>query len=535
MAANRNCLVLIILSLIAGSHGANIVGLFASLSPSHLVIQMSMARILAEAGHNVTVVTVLKPPSLHKDINHILVPLKEEDLQAFSQIFANSAKKADGNAQIAMIRNAGVMSQAFAKMGNVMKHQLVKDLYENKDNHFDLVIVGYFMNNFQLALAHKLKVPQVIALSNPPTFLCHLLGNPREESYVPSMAVAAKPGEILTFRKRLINFLSTLGQRIFFGLLETNNKKIFTEIYGDDPSLPSYEDLQKNISLIFFSSHAISEGPIRPNVPAVIEVGGIQVKEKPDPLPENVEKFLNNTPHGAIFFSLGSNLKTANFKTDTVQKMFNVLSKLKQKVIWKWDDLENLPGTSDNILYGKWLPQDDILAHPSIKLFITHAGKGSVTEAQYHGKPMLALPVFGDQPANAEAMEEQGFGVTQDIITLEEDTFKAGILEVLQNPKYDRAVKAFSSLYRDRPLSARETLIYWVEYVIRHHGAPHLQSPAVHMSFIAVHNLDLYALITILILVICFLFKWIAIILLRKLFGSSKKSKSSPKKKTKKQ
>lgn len=154
------------------------------------------------------------------------------------------------------------------------------------------------------------------------------------------------------------------------------------KLYGDDPSMPEYSEVHKNLSLGFFGSHALSEGPIRPNVPAIIEVGGIQVKDTPDPLPTPIADFLGNATDDAILLCLGSNVQGKHLKPDTVQKMFNVLSKLKQRVIWKWEDPENTPGKSDNILYSKWLPQDDILAHPKVKLFITHAGRGGITEAQ---------------------------------------------------------------------------------------------------------------------------------------------------------
>ncbi|EDW37471.1 GL25511 [Drosophila persimilis] len=350
MAVHSNSIpFLLILALVAsGSQGANILGLFTSLSPSHLVIQMSMAKILAESGHNVTVVTALKPPLLHPAVNHIQVTLDEADGKSFGALVADMAKRDTSNAVISMLVAMGSLTSAFGKMADVLRHQKVKDLYEHTDNHFDLVIWEASM-----------------------------------------------------------------------------------------------------------------------------------VKDQPDPLPENIEDFLNSasSDDGAIFLSLGSNVKAEHIKSDTVQKMFNVISKLKQKVIWKWDNLENTPGKSENILYAKWLPQDDILAHPKIRLFITHAGKGGVTEAQYHGKPMLALPVFGDQPGNAAALVTQGFGLSLSLLTLEEQSFRDNIHEILENPKYNRAVKAFSSLYRDRPLSARQTLLYWVDYVIRHHGAAHLQSP----------------------------------------------------------
>jgi len=260
--------------------------------------------------------------------------------------------------------------------------------------------------------------------------------------------------------------------------------------------MPDYSEMLKNTSLVFFCSHAASEGSIRPNVPAAIEIGGIQIKDKPDALPKNLEEFLGNATDGAILLSLGSNVQGSHIKSDTVEKMFKVHSKLKQRVVWKWEDLDRVPGKSDNILYSRWLPQDDILAHPNIKLFINHAGKGGITESQYHGKPMLSLPVFGDQPSNAFAMVKNGFGLTLSLLNLEEKPFKDAIEEILSNPQYSQKVALFSSLYRDRPKSARDSLIYWTEYVIRHHGAAHLQSPLVHMDFIAANNLDICVLFT---------------------------------------
>ena len=49
----------------------------------------------------------------------------------------------------------------------------------------------------------------------------------------------------------------------------------------------------------------------------------------------------------------------------------------------------------------KWAPQNDVLAAPSIKVFVTHCGVNSINEAAYHGTPVVAVPFFGDQPHNA--------------------------------------------------------------------------------------------------------------------------------------
>lgn len=57
-----------------------------------------------------------------------------------------------------------------------------------------------------------------------------------------------------------------------------------------------------------------------------------------------------------------------------------VFRKLKQRVIMKWES-ETLAGKPNNVMINEWLPQDAILAHPNVKLFISHCGLGSVAEA----------------------------------------------------------------------------------------------------------------------------------------------------------
>jgi glucuronosyltransferase len=43
---------------------------------------------------------------------------------------------------------------------------------------------------------------------------------------------------------------------------------------------------------------------------------------------------------------------------------------------------------------------------------------------------------------------------------------------------YTQNTERISRLFRDRPLSPLDTAVYWLEHVIKHKGAPHLQSPA---------------------------------------------------------
>ncbi|XP_016994208.2 UDP-glucosyltransferase 2 [Drosophila takahashii] len=484
---------------IHGTHSANILGLFPSLSPSHLIISMSAAKVLTERGHNVTVVSVLEPTITHKNIHLVQVPMTKEEIKQRSETIGAKQKNNSSNRLTSILNMSSQMDSMLKKMADVFKDERVKNLYLNKGNHFDLVISGYFMNDYQLGFARKVNAPVIVLAPGPPSqMLNYLIGNPHD---------VVEKDKDMSFGQRLDGYITSLFYQVFVRQIDQRNRQFYKELFADDPNMPEYSEMLKNTSLVFFCSHAASEGSIRANVPAAIEIGGIQIKDKPDVLPKNIEDFLGNATDGAILLSLGSNVQGSHIKSDTVEKMFKVLSKLKQRVIWKWEDLEKTPGHSDNILYSRWLPQDDILAHPNIKLFINHAGKGGITESQYHGKPMLSLPVFGDQPSNAFAMAKNGFGLTLSLLSLEEKPFEEAIEEILPNPKYSQKVAQFSSLYRDRPTSARESVVFWTEYVIRHHGAAHLQSPLVHMDFVAANNLDIHVLFAALLVGILILIK----------------------------
>jgi glucuronosyltransferase len=85
-------------------------------------------------------------------------------------------------------------------------------------------------------------------------------------------------------------------------------------------------------------------------------------------------------------------------------------------------------------------------------------------------------------------------------------------------------------MYRDRPMNARETAAYWVEYVIRHRGAPHLRSPAADLNFLQRNSIDVVALLFAIIYVVFKLitkaFKYLA----AKMCKSSKNEKKKLKK-----
>jgi len=130
-------------------------------------------------------------------------------------------------------------------------------------------------------------------------------------------------------------------------------------------------------------------------MPNTVEIAGIHVKPV-KPLPADIQEFLDSATDGVILFSMGSFIQSKQWPVEMREALVKSFGKLKQKVLWKYEN-ETLPGNPGNIKIGSWIPQRDILAHPNVKLFITHGGLLGTTEAIIEGVPVLGLPIFGDQ------------------------------------------------------------------------------------------------------------------------------------------
>lgn len=100
----------------------------------------------------------------------------------------------------------------------------------------------------------------------------------------------------------------------------------------------------------------------------------------------------------------------------------------------KWESNE-LEGKPDNVFINKWLPQDDILAHPNLKVFISHCGLGSVVEAKFHGVPIVGIPLGIDQNGNVDSIIKEGWAEKVQIETLNEIELETALRKVLNEPK----------------------------------------------------------------------------------------------------
>ncbi|XP_068211496.1 UDP-glycosyltransferase UGT5-like [Palaemon carinicauda] len=181
-----------------------------------------------------------------------------------------------------------------------------------------------------------------------------------------------------------------------------------------------------------------------------------------------------------------------------------------------------MPGIPPNVRVARWLPQQDILGHPRLRLFITHGGLLSTLESVYHGRTVLGVPVFGDQMGNMRDVERQGWGKALSWDDLTEERLLQGILSVMHNKTMHEIVQSKSLLMKDRLMTPRDLVLFWTEYVIRHKGAAHLKCPLAQMPWYKVYNVDVWLIFAMLCMLIVWLLFYAIRAVLRFLFKKMK-------------
>ena len=72
----------------------------------------------------------------------------------------------------------------------------------------------------------------------------------------------------------------------------------------------------------------------------------------------------------------------------------------------------------DRGLLASWCPQQEVLEHPSVRVFLTHCGWNSIMETICAGVPVICWPFFADQQTNchyARTSWEIGLEVNNDV------------------------------------------------------------------------------------------------------------------------
>lgn len=89
-----------------------------------------------------------------------------------------------------------------------------------------------------------------------------------------------------------------------------------------------------------------------------------------------------------------------------------------------------------NVHVERFVPQDEVLARARVVL--CHGGSGTVIGALTAGVPMVVMPLFADQPQNAERVTQIGAGLSV-AQSASAEALRAALMRVLDEPQFPAA------------------------------------------------------------------------------------------------
>ncbi|XP_049868359.1 UDP-glucosyltransferase 2-like [Pectinophora gossypiella] len=514
--------------LAVSNHGdsARILGLFPHTGRSHQMVFEPLLETLAERGHHITSVSFFplkNPPANYTDVTlEGISPLGLESIDL--NLFENP------NKLVSYLGAERLLMQIFAfhpldEYAVTICKKLVDwpELIKALKQEYDLVIVEYFNSDCMLGLLHiyGIQAP-IVALSSSGLmpWSPDRIGVSDNPAYVPLISTFFTPK--MDFWQRLENTLFQIIYKYWFrSQIQLKEQEIIEKHFGK--RIPDLKDLGKNLSLIMVNTHHTLNG-VRPLLPGVLEVGGMHMDHSRKPIPHYIERFINESDHGVVLLSFGSLIKTSTLPKYKEEMIVNACAKLKQRVIWKYEDSKEEGTLTGNILRVRWIPQYELLQHPKVIAFVAHGGLLGMTEAVAAGKPMVVVPFFGDQPNNAAAAEARGLAKVVSYTELSEKALADAMKEAVSAEMRVNA-RRVSSIWRDRQADPLDTAIYWTERVIRWGKQDPLHSAARDLSYVELALLDVAAALILAIITILLVLRFILSLIPKFLGFGTKKEK----------
>ncbi|CAH1245050.1 UGT2B11 [Branchiostoma lanceolatum] len=169
----------------------------------------------------------------------------------------------------------------------------------------------------------------------------------------------------------------------------------------------------------------------KPMMPNMVSIAG-HVAEDVKPLSEEMEKFVQSSgDDGVILVTFGS--MVAAMPAEIADMLAAAFARLPQKIVWRYAGTPP-PSLGSNTKTMEWVPQNDLLAHPKTKAFVSHCGYNGVAEAMYHGVPLVGMPLVTDAHDNIARMVARGMAVSLDIHSVTSEEVYQAITSVISDP-----------------------------------------------------------------------------------------------------
>ncbi|XP_072449000.1 UDP-glucuronosyltransferase 3A1-like [Chiloscyllium punctatum] len=454
---------------------------------SHYLIFDEISQILHESGHSVNMLVQLGIPRI-KGINYTSRSNSyrvtswsgnEEYISSFNNWFLEQQKLYfEGRESLRAFRD--LMGHFALQCEMILNDTSLMDSL--KAEQFDIALIDAF-NPCSLLVAEKLHV-HFVSVHAGNFVNWYLADLPSPVSYIP--ASRSMLTDQMGFWERVKNSAMFLGAWLTERILFTQFDQVIRTCFpvGSQPTL---SELYLKAELSIYNTDFTMDFP-RPLLPNMVYVGGLLSKPA-KPLPQELEDIISTVgDEGFVMVTFGSMLASVTQQV-VLEELNAAFSRIPQLVIWRhlhsrWPS-EVLP--APNVKLVDWLPQNDLLGHPKVRLLVTHGGLNSLMEAVYHGVPVIGIPLFGDQFDNMVRVEAKGFGLTVQVNQLQ--ALSNAIATVTGDKRYKDSAMTLSHLHRSHPFPPRQRLLRWVEYIVEH-GGSHLRTYGLQQPWYQRYLLD---------------------------------------------
>ncbi|XP_061721362.1 UDP-glucosyltransferase 2-like [Cydia pomonella] len=482
MALKSLSAVLLLLCMSHAVLSANILALFSSLSFSDHLVFRGYVSLLAQKGHSIVLMTPYPGQFTYPDSERIVELDVGGESAVHWQEFRHLITSTDD--YFSKLRQFNELSLKLAI--TQIKSKQMQALLINPNIKFDLVITEADVP-FLYAVAEKYKALHIsITTSSGKLHQHEAKGNPIHPMLYLDVNTLNN-GNLSIWQKFSELYRHVKTKHEFY------NYYLPLSHVAAEKVLDLKRDLQEveyDIDLLLVAANPIVAGN-RPTVPAVIYGDRMHIKPG-HALPKNLQTLLDAATKGVVYFSLGAIEEAESLPKATLQTLADAFRELPFTVLWKIGNTTSF-NKPENVIAESWFPQQEILAHPNVKAFITHGGPRSLEEAIYYKVPVVGFPTIRGRKVFIRQLTKFGAGEILAPYYLDKESVKATVSVVATDQKYKKAIADIKEVTEDPVISGPENAVWWTEYVLRHNGAKHLRSPAVGVSFIRYYMLDVIA------------------------------------------
>lgn len=139
--------------------------------------------------------------------------------------------------------------------------------------------------------------------------------------------------------------------------------------------------------------------------------------------------------HPLVYLTFGTVAGNESTERDAYQTALEAVGTLPIKVLLTTGHNMNmalLTNVPKNVIIEPWVPQDEVFSFASV--IVHHCGSGTLIGTLAAGLPSVAVPLFADQPDNAEQVERIGAGIP--VFKLDAPSLQSAIMRVLEDNSF---------------------------------------------------------------------------------------------------